>query len=49
MEMYAVIVVALIKEYFGALRSGLVVSSPPTTEETGAMGRVIESRLGIGW
>jgi hypothetical protein len=27
---------------------GLVISSPPTTEETGAMGREIESRQGIG-
>jgi hypothetical protein len=27
----------------------IVVSSPPATEETGAMGRDIESRLGIGW
>jgi hypothetical protein len=27
-------------------RSGLVVSSPPATEETGAMGREIESRQG---
>jgi hypothetical protein len=30
-------------------RSGLVVMSPPATEETGAMGRGIESRQGIGW
>jgi hypothetical protein len=30
-------------------RLGLVVSSPPATEETGAMGREIESRQGIGW
>jgi hypothetical protein len=30
-------------------RRGLVVSSPPATEETGAMGREIESRQGIGW
>jgi hypothetical protein len=30
-------------------RRGLVVSSPPTTEETGAMGREIESRQGMGW
>jgi hypothetical protein len=28
-------------------RRGLVVSSPPATEETGAMGREIESHLGI--
>jgi hypothetical protein len=27
--------------------SGLVVLSPPATEETGAMGREIESRYGI--
>jgi hypothetical protein len=27
----------------------LEVSSPPATEETGAMGRKIESRQGIGW
>jgi hypothetical protein len=27
-------------------RLGLVVSSPPATEETGAMGREIESRRG---
>jgi hypothetical protein len=27
----------------------LVVSSPPATEETGAMGREIEPCLGIGW
>jgi hypothetical protein len=26
-----------------------VVSSPPVTEDTGAMGREIESRKGIGW
>jgi hypothetical protein len=32
-----------------AWRRGLVVSSPPATEETGAMGREIESRQGIGW
>jgi hypothetical protein len=25
------------------------VSSPPATEENGAMGREIESRQGIGW
>jgi hypothetical protein len=30
-------------------RRGLVVLSPPATEETGAMSRVIESRQGIGW
>jgi hypothetical protein len=30
-------------------RRGLVVSSPPTTEETGAMDREIESRQGIAW
>jgi hypothetical protein len=30
-------------------RRGLVVSSPQATEETGAMGRAIESRQGIGW
>jgi hypothetical protein len=29
-------------------RRGLVVSSPPATEETGAMGREIESRQGKG-
>jgi hypothetical protein len=29
-----------------ALRRGLVVSSPPATEETETMGRVIESRQG---
>jgi hypothetical protein len=29
-------------------RRGLVVSLPPTTEETGAMVREIESRKGIG-
>jgi hypothetical protein len=28
---------------------GLVTSTPPATEETGAMGREIESRQGIGW
>jgi hypothetical protein len=27
----------------------LVLSSPPATEETGAMDREIESRQGIGW
>jgi hypothetical protein len=27
----------------------LVVLSPPATEETGAMGREVESRRGIGW
>jgi hypothetical protein len=26
-----------------------LVSSPPATDETGAMGREIESRLGIRW
>jgi hypothetical protein len=30
-------------------RAGLVVTSPPDAEETGAMGREIESRRGIGW
>jgi hypothetical protein len=30
-------------------RRGLVVSSPFATQETGAMGREIESRQGIGW
>jgi hypothetical protein len=30
-------------------RRGLVLSSPPATVETGAMGREIESRQGIGW
>jgi hypothetical protein len=30
-------------------RRGLVVSSPPNTEETGALGREIESCQGIGW
>jgi hypothetical protein len=30
-------------------RRGLVVSTPPATEETGTMGREIESRQGIGW
>jgi hypothetical protein len=29
-------------------RRGLVVSSPPATDETGAMGREIESGQGIG-
>jgi hypothetical protein len=29
-------------------RSGLVLSSPPATEEIGSMGREIESRHGIG-
>jgi hypothetical protein len=28
--------------------NGLVVSSPPATEETGVMGREIESRQGVG-
>jgi hypothetical protein len=28
---------------------GLVVTSPPATDEIGAMGREIESRLGIGF
>jgi hypothetical protein len=28
---------------------GLVVSSPAATEETGAMGREVESLQGIGW
>jgi hypothetical protein len=28
---------------------GLVVSCPPATEETGAMGREIESRQSMGW
>jgi hypothetical protein len=31
------------------LAACLVVSSPPAAEETGAMGREIESRQGIGW
>jgi hypothetical protein len=31
-----------------ALGRGLVVSSPPANEETGAMGHEIESRQGIG-
>jgi hypothetical protein len=30
-------------------RNGLVVLSPPAIEETGAMGREIKSREGIGW
>jgi hypothetical protein len=30
-------------------RRGLVVSSPPATKETGAMGLEIESRVYIGW
>jgi hypothetical protein len=30
-------------------RRGLVVSSPPATEETGAMGREIGSLRGKGW
>jgi hypothetical protein len=30
-------------------RCGLVVSSPPATEETGARGREIESRQSSGW
>jgi hypothetical protein len=30
-------------------RRDLVVSSPPATEESGAMGLEIESRQGIGW
>jgi hypothetical protein len=30
-------------------RRGQVVSSPPSTEETEAMGREIESRQGIRW
>jgi hypothetical protein len=29
-------------------RRGLVVTSPPTTEEIGSMGREIESHRGIG-
>jgi hypothetical protein len=33
----------------GLCRRGLVVSSPPATEVTRAMGREIESRQGIGW
>jgi hypothetical protein len=28
---------------------GLVVTFPPATEKTGAMGRKIESRQGVGW
>jgi hypothetical protein len=28
---------------------GQVVSSPPATKQTGAMGHEIESRKGIGW
>jgi hypothetical protein len=32
-----------------ARRRGLVVSSPPATEEIGAMGREIVSHQGIGW
>jgi hypothetical protein len=31
------------------MRRGLVESSPPATEETGAMGYEIESLQGIGW
>jgi hypothetical protein len=37
------------EEFFMPWWCGLVVSSPPTTEETGAMGRDIESRQGVGW
>jgi hypothetical protein len=37
---------------YGQCHGGMVnvvVSSPPATEEIGAMGREIESRLVIGW
>jgi hypothetical protein len=34
---------------FGTCWRGLVVSSPPATVETGALGRDIESRQGKGW
>jgi hypothetical protein len=34
---------------FKPWRRGLVVLSPPATYESGAMGREIESRQGIGW
>jgi hypothetical protein len=34
--------------YDGPWRRGLVVSFSPATKETGAMGREIESRYGIG-
>jgi hypothetical protein len=30
-------------------RRGVVLTSPPATEEIGAMGREIESLQGIGW
>jgi hypothetical protein len=43
--MYAV---TWIKNPYMPWRRGLVVSSPPATEETGAMGRGVESRQGIG-
>jgi hypothetical protein len=37
----------LLKGLKQAQRRGLVLSSPSTTKETGAMGREIESRQGI--
>jgi hypothetical protein len=36
------------KSIFKLWRRGLVISSPPSTEDIGAMGREIESRQGIG-
>jgi hypothetical protein len=38
-----------VQETKSTLRWGLVVSSPPVTEEIGAMSREIESYQGIGW
>jgi hypothetical protein len=38
----------LLPTYVSTERSSPVVSSPPATEVTGAIGREIESRRGIG-
>jgi hypothetical protein len=39
----------LFRNFCQRLGNGLVVSSTPATEETGAMGREIETRLDVGW
>jgi hypothetical protein len=41
--------VYVVLQYELPWRRGLVISSPPATEETGAVGREIESLHGIGW
>jgi hypothetical protein len=39
----------MVHKFYDRLLRSLLVLSPPATEKIGAMGREIESRLGIGW